>query len=158
MAQVAEFQSWRRFRRALLRGERRAFDEMLEEARFHTSASSMAVRTSVFEGVFMAILLHHYEELDGLLAGTDGGDGMSLFDEEVPEEVRSWEGFANALRSEERALFEKMLASSLENGPAMRARTSPFPVEGLFMSILFSQHKLIEELRSRATLRDEAQG
>jgi len=72
MAQVSEFQSWRRFRAALPRSERRAFDEMLDEARFHTSASSMAVRTSVFEGVFMAILLHHYEELDELRTGAGG--------------------------------------------------------------------------------------
>jgi hypothetical protein len=68
MAQLSEFQRWRRFRQALLRGERESFGEMLDEARFHTSASSMAVRTSVFEGVFMAILFRHYQELEALRA------------------------------------------------------------------------------------------
>ncbi|MDG6925282.1 MAG: hypothetical protein JRN09_01885 [Nitrososphaerota archaeon] len=68
MAQLAEFQRWRRFRQALPRSEREPFEEMLDEARFHTSASSMAVRTSVFEGVFMAVLFRHYQELEALRA------------------------------------------------------------------------------------------
>ena len=72
MAQLSEFQRWRRFRKALLRSEREPFQEMLDEARFHISASSMAVRTSVFEGVFMAILLHHQRELEDLRRTMEG--------------------------------------------------------------------------------------
>ena len=150
MAQVAELQSWKRFRAALPRSERKAFDRMLDEARLYTSASSMAVRTSVFEGVFMAILFHHYKELDlalGEVEGDGGGEGaMSLEDKDVAKEVSSWEAFAGALREEDRALFRRMLASACENAPAIQARASPFPVEALFMSILLSQHRIIEKL------------
>ncbi len=147
MAQVAELQSWKRFRAALPRSERKAFDRMLDEARLYTSASSMAVRTSVFEGVFMAVLFHHYKELDLALGGSGGGGAaMSLEDQDVAKEVSSWEAFAGALREEDRTLFRRMLASACENAPAIQARASPFPVEALFMSILLAQHRLIEKL------------
>ena len=47
MAQEAELRSWR-FRAALPRSQRGAFDGTLQEARFNISASMMAVRTSLF--------------------------------------------------------------------------------------------------------------
>jgi uncharacterized membrane protein len=161
MAQAAEFQSWKRFRAALPRSQRKAFDEMLDEARHFTSASSMAVRTSVFEGVFMAILFHHYKEIGRIfgVANEDGAGegGMSLDDGDIAREAHSWEAFADALREEDRALFLRMLASARENAPAMQARASPFPVEALFMSILLAQHRLIEKLeREDAELREAA--
>jgi hypothetical protein len=79
---------------------------------------------------------------------------MSLGQAEIDEELRSWEGFARALRGEDRVLFERMMAGAREAMPAMQASDSAFPVEALFMGILFSQHKLIEELkRENAELR-----
>lgn len=36
---------------------------MLDESRFHSMAASMAVRPLRLEGVFMALLFHHYVEL-----------------------------------------------------------------------------------------------
>jgi len=159
MAQVAEVHGWKRFRAALPRSQRKVFDQMLDEARHYTSASSMAVRTSVFEGMFMAILFHHYKGLRPALLDEAGGKGrMSLDDGDIATEVRSWEAFASALREDDRALFRRMLVAACENAPAMQARASPFPVEALFMSILLSQHRRIEELeRQRADLREVAQ-
>jgi uncharacterized membrane protein len=160
MAQVAEFQSWKRFRAALPRSQRKAFDEMLDEARHFTSASSMAVRTSVFEGVFMAILFQHYKEIDSIFGDVNGdkaGEGeMSLDDGDIAREARSWEAFAGALREKDRDLFRRMLASARENAPAMQARASPFPVESLFMSILLAQHRLIEKLQCEDAKHREA--
>lgn len=72
---------------------------------------------------------------------------MSLTEGEIEKELRSWDGFANALREDERRLFREMLASSYENAPAMQAKSSPFPVEALLMSLVFSQHGTIAELR-----------
>lgn len=73
---------------------------------------------------------------------------MSLTTEDIEKELRSWDGFAGALREDERRLFRKMLASTYENAPAMQAGGSPFPVDALFMSLLFSQHRMIEKLKT----------
>jgi hypothetical protein len=66
LAQMREVDEWRTFRRALPKREREAFDEMLDTARLYISASSFAVRTSRLEGMGMALLFHHYKELQRL--------------------------------------------------------------------------------------------
>jgi hypothetical protein len=68
---------------------------------------------------------------------------MILSDSEIIEELESWGRFADALRAEDRGLFKEMLRLCYEYFPAMQARESPFPSEGLFMSILLMQHKTI---------------
>jgi hypothetical protein len=73
---------------------------------------------------------------------------MNVSEAEMADELRSWKRFASALRDEDRARFERMLASACESMPAMQASASPFPVEALLMGILFSQHRLIEELKA----------
>lgn len=67
----------------------------------------------------------------------------TLSDSDVIDELESWGHFASALRAEDRALFKDMLRLCYEYFPAMQARESPFPSEGLFMSILLIQHKTI---------------
>ena len=68
---------------------------------------------------------------------------MTFSDSELIEEFESWDGFADALRPEDKALFREMLRFCYEYFPAMQARESPFPSEGLFMSILLMQYKSI---------------
>ncbi len=68
---------------------------------------------------------------------------MTLSDNEIMEELGSWQRFADALRAEDRALFTEMLRLCHEYFPAMQARDSPFPTEALFMSLLLAQHKMI---------------
>ena len=68
---------------------------------------------------------------------------MTLSDSEIIEELESWGGFAEALRAEDKDLFKEMLRLCYEYFPAMQARESPSPSEGLFMSILLTQHKTI---------------
>jgi hypothetical protein len=63
IAEAQEAAEWRSFRKALPRGDRAVFDEMLGSARLYTSASSAAVRTSKFEGMAMAVIFHHYRML-----------------------------------------------------------------------------------------------
>jgi hypothetical protein len=63
LAQMREVEEWRTFRKALPKREREVFDEMLDTARLYISASSFAVRTSRLEGMGMALLFHHYKEL-----------------------------------------------------------------------------------------------
>ena len=71
---------------------------------------------------------------------------MTLSDSEITEELDSWQRFADALRAEDRALFNEMLRLCYEYFPAMQARDSPFPTEALFMSLLLVQHKAIVSL------------
>lgn len=73
---------------------------------------------------------------------------MTLSDGEIIEELDSWLRFADALRSDDRALFKEMLRLCYEYFPAIQARDSPFPTEALFMSLLLVQHKTIVWLAS----------
>lgn len=66
---------------------------------------------------------------------------MSLSDAEIMEEVESWRGFGDALRGEDRELFEEMLRSAYEFIPAMHAKDSPFATEALLMGLIFAQHR-----------------
>lgn len=59
LASMEEAVEWRAYRKALPRGDRRVFDEVLATARLYTSASSAAVRTSRFEAMAMAMVFHH---------------------------------------------------------------------------------------------------
>jgi hypothetical protein len=68
---------------------------------------------------------------------------VTLSDSDVIEELESWGRFADALRAEDRVLFREMLRLCYEYFPAIQARESPFPSEGLFMSILLMQRKAI---------------
>ena len=71
---------------------------------------------------------------------------MILSDSEITEELDSWQRFADALRAEDRTLFNEMLRLCYEYFPAIQARDSPFPTEALFMSLLLAQHKTIMQL------------
>ena len=66
---------------------------------------------------------------------------MTLTDSEIVEELDSWRRFADALRADDRALFNEMLRLCHEYFPAMQAKDSPFSTEALFMSLLLAQHK-----------------
>ena len=68
---------------------------------------------------------------------------MTLSESDLIEELENWGHFAAALRADDRALFSEMLRLCYEYFPAMQAHESPFPSEGLFMSILLTQHKAI---------------
>lgn len=64
IAETQEAAEWKAFRKALPKGERKSFDDLLRSARLYTSASSAAVRPSRFEGMAMAIIFHHYRLLE----------------------------------------------------------------------------------------------
>ena len=66
MALDLEASEWEEFRKALDRDGKRRFEEVLHSSRLCVSASSMATRTSKFEGMFMAMLLHHFRGLSEL--------------------------------------------------------------------------------------------
>ncbi len=57
---------WDNFRRALRRGDRESFDEMMNKARMHSSASSFNIQIDPTESMFMSILLEQEKEIDKL--------------------------------------------------------------------------------------------
>ena len=74
---------------------------------------------------------------------------MSLFPNEdtLTKEIESWKGFADSLQSQEyKELFNKMLNDCYKYAIAINAKGEPFPAEPLLMSLLLSQHKMIEWL------------
>jgi hypothetical protein len=83
---------------------------------------------------------------------------VTLSDSDIIDELESWGHFAGALRAEDRALFKEMLRLCYEYFPAMQARESPFPSEGLFMSILLMQHKTIVWLAGEVEKLKEEKG
>jgi hypothetical protein len=80
---------------------------------------------------------------------------MSLFPNEdvLTKEIESWKDFADSLKSEkDRQLFNKMLNDCYKYATAINAKGEPFPTEPLIMSLLLSQHKMIEWLSKQISL------
>lgn len=73
---------------------------------------------------------------------------MTLFpkEETLQKEIESWNGFAYALRKEDRKLFQKMLDECYKYQEAINAKGQPFPSEALLMALIFVQHKMIDLL------------
>jgi hypothetical protein len=64
------------------------------------------------------------------------------------EEIELWKSFVDSLSSteEDRELFEKMLNDCYKYSAAINAKGKPFPAEQLIMTLLLSQHKMIDWL------------
>ena len=62
----AELERWRVFRRALLRGEREAFDSLVGHAYRYAHAASMYPERGPFDLFVVSGLLSHEERLRGL--------------------------------------------------------------------------------------------
>ncbi|MEE8502844.1 MAG: hypothetical protein V3T26_00150 [candidate division NC10 bacterium] len=58
-----ERESWGKFRRALGRSDREAFDRLFQHARQHAAEASYAARPTPFEAVVMAVLLEQEKAL-----------------------------------------------------------------------------------------------
>lgn len=56
-------QSWADFRRALPKEDREAFDQMVNRARMHASASTYAAFSDPVEGAILSILLEQEKEI-----------------------------------------------------------------------------------------------
>ena len=77
---------------------------------------------------------------------------MSLFPNEdiLTKEIESWKGFADSMSSEEdRNLFMEMLNDCYKYASAINAKGSPFSIDPLIMTLLLSQHKIIEWLTDK---------
>jgi hypothetical protein len=66
MALDREVQRWSGFARALRKGDRAAFEQLIDVCRNYASAGSNATRPVLFEAMVMSILLHHQKILNKL--------------------------------------------------------------------------------------------
>jgi hypothetical protein len=66
MSLNAEISRWREFRNKLPAEDKGVFDALMNNSKLHSSASSCALRTNVFEGLCMAVLLDHQRRLENL--------------------------------------------------------------------------------------------
>ena len=62
-------------------------------------------------------------------------------------EIQRWNGFARALRKEDREAFEQLMEIYRNNAHASEAASNPFPFETMIMSILLSQQLRIMQLK-----------
>jgi hypothetical protein len=69
-------------------------------------------------------------------------------EEILTKEIELWKSFVVSLSSteEDRELFEKMLNDCYKYSAAINAKGKPFPAEQLIMTLLLSQHKMIDWL------------
>lgn len=67
----------------------------------------------------------------------------------LEEEFKRWEKFQDALRIDEREIFEDLMDECRRYASAAGAATFPVKTEGMFLSVLFSHHKALKELRDK---------
>jgi hypothetical protein len=78
---------------------------------------------------------------------------MSLFPDEdvLTKEIETWRSFIDELpNDEDKVVLTKLLNDCYKYSVAINnhAQEHPFPSESLIMTLLFSQHKLINQLKS----------
>lgn len=61
-----EIQEWKKFRRALRKGDQQVFDQLFEKARLHSEAGRSASRQWPFETILISILLEQEKALSEL--------------------------------------------------------------------------------------------
>lgn len=69
-------QQWSDFRRALRKGDREAFDDLMDKARMHASAATYAISMDPTESALLSMLLEHEKELARLRKDAGGQDGV----------------------------------------------------------------------------------
>ena len=76
---------------------------------------------------------------------------MSIFpqDDLLAKEIQSWKSFGDTLRLEERKLFNKMLRQCYSHIKAINAKGEPYSTESLLLSLILTQHQMIEFLISK---------
>jgi hypothetical protein len=64
----------------------------------------------------------------------------------LTQEIQSWQGFAETLRSEDRKLFSQMLNDCYQLNESINSKGEYFSTESLLMGLVFVQHKIINWL------------
>jgi hypothetical protein len=67
----------------------------------------------------------------------------------LEEELMRWKRFRDALRIDERPIFDDLMDECRRHASAAGAAVLPAKTEGMFLSLLFSHHKSLKELRDK---------
>ena len=67
----------------------------------------------------------------------------------LEEELTRWKRFRDALRIDERPIFDDLMDECRRHASAAGAAVLPAKIEGMFLSLLFSHHKSLKELRDK---------
>jgi len=73
---------------------------------------------------------------------------LSLFprDDFLAKEIESWKAFGDSLREEDREIFDKMIRQCYKHIKAINVKGEPYTTEALMMSLILTQHQMIEFL------------
>ena len=77
---------------------------------------------------------------------TDMGKTVESYRMALESEISRWNGFARALRKEDREAFEELMDSCRNNAMAAGNATNPIIFEPMVMSILLGQQKRLRKL------------
>jgi len=75
----------------------------------------------------------------------------------LEDEIRQWNGFAKALRTEDREAFEALMDACRSYASAGSNATRPILFESMIFSILLSQQKRISQLEKALDVKRDAQ-
>jgi hypothetical protein len=67
----------------------------------------------------------------------------------LEEELTRWKRFRDALRIDELPIFDDLMDECRRHASAAGAAVLPAKTEGMFLSLLFSHHKSLKELRDK---------
>jgi len=152
IAVVLEEKKWREFRKYLRnKNEKNIFTHMFSIANLYNSASSNAVNPIRIYPIMMSIVLHHYKTLKekNLLLIDKDYTTTADFKKDInntlllKREIDKWNKYSFVLRKQNRILFEEMLQSSYKYSDAINAKGEQYSTESLLLSLIFDQHKLI---------------
>jgi hypothetical protein len=73
---------------------------------------------------------------------------LSLFpkDDLLSKEIESWKAFGDSLREEDKKIFDKMIKQCYKHIKAINSKGEPYTTESLMMSLILTQHQMIEFL------------
>ena len=152
IAVVLEEKKWREFRKYLRnKNEKNIFTHMFSIANLYNSASSNAVNPIRIYPIMMSIVLHHYKTLKekNLLLIDKDYTTTADFKKDInntlllKREIDKWNKYSFVLRKQNRILFEEMLQASYKYSDAINAKGEQYSTESLLLSLIFDQHKLI---------------
>lgn len=75
----------------------------------------------------------------------------------LEDEIRQWNGFAKALRTEDREAFEALMDACRSYASAASNATRPILFEPMMISILVSQQKRISQVEKALDVKRQAQ-
>lgn len=98
---------------------------------------------------------HNLPSLQGIDGGcpadrskrADNSLSLNPSDDILTQIIKSYEGYADVLRGQERKEFEEMLRLCYRYAEAINAKGEPFPEEAVIMTLLFKQHLIIKDLK-----------